>query len=137
MKLKCMKCELIKELSKEELEEVGTFVLNRKLRAVGFLKFLSLDMRDLCKDQREHQWEFEPTFDKEVHSVAKEIADAIAVVTASVLEQQECDRKIAEFNKRKDEAKAKENESEQTKSAAEVKLKEIAFLPDASLWTAA
>lgn len=135
MKIRCIKCEQVKELNQEELKEVGTFVESRKLRAVGFLKFLSLDLRQVCKDEREHQWEFEESFDKDVHLVAKNCNDAEKETLDAEKEAAECEIKIAEFTAKKSDAiKNKEIQKQVFEKGKEI-LKEIAFIPDPKLWS--
>lgn len=135
MKTKCVKCDLIKELNQEELQEVGKFVEGRKLRAVGFLKFLSLDLRDICNDGREHQWEFEPEFDKEVHLVSKNCNDAEKGMLDAEKEVVDCESKIAELIGKKETAqKTKETQKDMLEKGKE-KLKEIAWIADPKLWS--
>lgn len=135
MKIRCLKCEQVKELNSSELQEVGTFVESRKLRAVGFLKFLSLDMRELCSDSREHQWEFESEFDKEVHLVSKNCNDAEKGILDAENVAHECELRIAEFMATKDVAyKVKETQKDVLEKSKQ-KLKDLAWIPDPKLWS--
>lgn len=135
MIVKCMKCDKIKELTKEELEEVGKFVEIRKLRAVGFLKNLSMDLRDPCKDEKEHQYEFTPEFDKEVHMVAKNCNDAEKGTLDAEKEMNDCELKIAELIGKKEAALEKRNQQKLLFEKGKEILKEIAFIPDPKLWS--
>lgn len=137
MKIRCIKCEQVKELNSSELQEVGTFVESRKLRAVGFLKFLSLDMREgnLCKDGREHQWEYDEGFDKEVHMVAKNCNNAEKGILDSEKEVSEYELKIGELIEKRDIAqKVIETQKELLDKGREI-LKEIAWIGDPKLWS--
>lgn len=135
MKVKCLKCEQVKELNSSELEEVGTFVENRKLRAVGFLKFLSLDMRELCKDGKEHQWEFEQEFDKQIHILAKDVKDTKGVVNSSKAEEIECLRIIEEITAKREMAKQRIIENEAKTQKLLENMKEIVYIKDETLWS--
>lgn len=135
MKMKCLKCNDIKDLSVDELKEVGEFIESRKLRGVAFLKYVSMDLRNPCKDGKEHQYEFEEEFDKEVHLVAKNINDADKKIWDCEKEINDCDTKIAELIVKKEEViKIKEIQREILNGGKD-KLKEIAWIPDPRLWS--
>lgn len=134
MKLKCEKCDKIKELNQEELKEVGEFVIIRKLKAVHFLKHLSMDMRELCNDGREHQWEFEESFDREVHQVSAHHSEAEKVKVDKTNEVSECGRIIKEYEDKRDAAVKKIEESADNMMQDKMKLKEIAYVGDPGLW---
>lgn len=137
MIVKCMKCEKVKELTGEEMREVGEFVVRKKLRAVHFLKFLSMDLREdnLCTNGKNHEYEFDPRFDKEIHELAKVIKDTKDVMTSSEEEEAECIRIIEETITRKDVATARIIENGEKKQKLLENMKTIAWIPDETLWT--
>lgn len=135
MKVRCVKCEIVKELTPEELEESGEFVLQRRLRAVHFLKYLSMDMRDLCKDGRNHEWEYENEFDKEVHQVSAHCIETEKVKVATTNYIDEYRRIIVEYETKRDDAVKKVEECADTIMEDKKKLKEIAYLDDPGLWS--
>jgi hypothetical protein len=137
MKIKCLKCEKVKELTPEELQEVGEFVEKRKLRAVGFLKVLSMDLREenLCTNGKNHEFEFEKSFDNDVHLVAKNINDASSNIVSSEKEIVECESKIAEFIAKKEAANKMKDEQKVLLDKGKEILKEIAYIPDPKLWS--
>lgn len=135
LKVRCMVCEICKELTPDELKENGEFVQTRKLGAVGFLKVLSLDMRELCKAGKPHQWEFEEGFEKEIHTLAKEIKDTKINIA-------KLDNSIEEYKKLIEDTKAKledieQKDIEEERKVEELleKLKEIAYIGDETLWS--
>lgn len=134
MKIRCMKCEIVRELTKEELQETGEFVEKRKLRAVGFLKILSLDMRELCNNGKNHEWTFEDGFDKEIHSLAAEVKTTKGVVTAAQAEEIECARIIAETTAKMEAAKQRVIENEAVAHNLLSKMGEISYIKDETLW---
>ncbi len=136
MKLRCMKCEKVKELSSEELQEVGEFVLGRKLKAVHFLKHLSMDMRNPCNDGREHEWEFEESFDKEVHQVSGHCNETEKIKVDKTNEISECSRIIKEYEDKRDAAMNVVGVCDNTIMSDKKKLKEIAYIDDPGLWSA-
>jgi len=125
----------VKELTGEELQEAGEFVEKRKLRAVGFLKVLSLDLRDLCTNGKEHAYEYDSSFDKEVHVLAKDIKDAKDIVKTSEQEVIECERIIAETTAKADVARQRSIESGDKSLSLLNKLGEMAYIKDESLWS--
>lgn len=135
MQIRCIKCDVVKGLSTEELKEAGEFVEKRKLKAVGFLKILSLDLREPCTNGKEHVFEFEENFDKEIHTLAADVKTAKGVVKASEAEVVECERIIAEANARAELAKQRSIENGDKSLNLLEKMKEIAFIPDEELWT--
>lgn len=135
MKIRCVKCEKVKELDSSELKEAGEFVEKRKLRAVGFLKVLSLDLRDVCTNGKEHVWEFDPGFDKEVHDLAKEINITKGIMTSSEEEEAECINIIDEATARKEAATQRIIENGEKKKKLLEDMKTIAWIPDESLWS--
>jgi superfamily II DNA helicase RecQ len=95
MKIRCLKCEEWKTLTTEELKEVGEFVKGRKLRAVHFLKYLSMDLRNPCSNGKEHVYEFEESFDKEIHKLAMDIKNSRIKNTGNIGELLNKMREIA------------------------------------------
>lgn len=136
MKVFCIKCEKIKELSREELEEVGEFVLKRKLRAVHFLKHLSMDRRELCNDGREHEWEFEQEFDKEVHQISAHCNETEKIMVDKTNEFSECSRIIKEYEDKRDAAMNVVGVCNNTIMSDKKKLKEMSYIDDPGLWSA-
>jgi hypothetical protein len=135
MIVKCIRCEKQKELSPEELKESGEFVQTRKLGAVGFLKVLSLDMRETCSNGKNHEWEYEPEFDKEIHSLSTDVKAAKSVVKASEDEILECERIIVEATARAEAAKQRSIESGDKACELLNRIGEIAYIPDERLWS--
>lgn len=135
MKVKCIKCEKAKELTQEELQEAGEFVEKRKLRAVGFLKVLSLDLRDVCTNGKEHVWEFEPSFDKEIHALAADVKNTKDVIVASEKEIIEYEKVINEMTTKMDVAKQRSIFNGDKSLGLLEKMKTIAWISDESLWT--
>lgn len=137
MRVKCLKCQKLKELTSEELQESGEFVQKRKLGAVGFLKVLSLDLREdsLCANGKNHEFEFEEGFDKEIHELAANIKGAKSVVVASNAEEVECLRIIGEVTLKMEAAKQRAIENEEKTTKLLENMKEIAYIPDEGLWS--
>lgn len=137
MRIKCLKCEKVKELDKAELQEVGEFVEKRKLRVVHFLKFLSMDLREdnLCTNGKNHEYEFESSFDKEIHALAADVKGAKAIVAESEKEILECERIIAEITAKAKEAEKRSIENGDKTIGLLEKMKTIAWIPDEALWT--
>lgn len=137
MIVKCVKCEKVKELDSSELQEAGELVEKRKLKAVGFLNVLSLDLREenLCKIGKSHQWEFEPGFDKEIHAVSKEVKNIKDVISTSEKEIKECEKAIEEITIKMDVAKQRSIENGDKAIGLLDKIGEIAYIKDESLWT--
>lgn len=137
MRIRCLKCQIVKELTKEELLESGEFVEKRKLRAVGFLKVLSLDLREdsLCTNGKNHEWEFEESFDKEIHELAANVKNTKSIVVASKAEEVECDRIIAEMGAKREAAIKRAAENGTKVEELLGNMKEIAFIPDETLWS--
>ncbi len=137
MKLKCIKCEAVKELTGEELKEVGEFVEKRKLKAVGFLKVLSLDLREenLCTNGKSHVYEYDSDFDKEIHKLAADIKTAKNNLKASESEVVECERVINEMTLKMEAAKQRSIENGDKTIGLLEKMKEIAWIGDETLWS--
>lgn len=135
MKLRCVKCEIVKDLAQEELKESGEFILNRRLRAVHFLKYLSMDMRDLCTDGRNHEWEFEGEFDKEVHQVSAHCIETEKAKSATVSDIAEYGNIIKEYETKRDNAIKKVEEYADVIMGDKNKLREIAYIDDPKLWS--
>lgn len=135
MRVKCVRCEKIKELNTDELKESGEFVQTRKLGAVGFLKVLSLDLRDVCSNGKEHTWEYEPEFDKEIHNLAANVKTAKSIIKTSEDEILECERIIAEATARAELAKQRSIENGDKTDELLEKIREIAWIGDESLWS--
>lgn len=135
MRLKCIKCEIVKNLTPEELNESGEFVLQRRLRAVHFLKYLSMDMREICTDGRNHEWEYESEFDKEVHQVSAHCIETGKVKNTAESDISECGRIIKEYEEKRDNAIKKVEECVDTITGDKNKLKEIAYIDDPGLWS--
>lgn len=135
MKLKCIKCEKIKELSSEELKEVGEFVLGRKLRAVGFLKFLSLDMRELCEDGKNHEWEFESEFDKEVHQLSTHLVETRKIKEDIMNKIDEYEESIKEYQEKIEVGKKKNEECASLIEGDKEKLRNIVYIDDPGMWS--
>lgn len=134
MIVKCIKCEQVKDLNKEELEEVGKFVEDRRLRAVHFLKYLSMDMRELCKDGRNHEWEFEDTFDRIVHEISARCDETEKVKIGKTNEISECGKIIKEYEDKRDAAIEKVEVCANTIMADKMLLKKVAYIDDPGLW---
>lgn len=135
MQVKCLKCEVVKGLSTEELKEAGEFVEKRKLGGVGFLKVLSLDLREPCINGKEHIFEFEENFDKEIHKLAADVKTAKAVVIDSEKEIAESEKAIEELNAKIEAAKQRSVENGDKTVGLLEKMKEIAWIGDEKLWS--
>ncbi len=135
MKVKCIKCELVKELDTEDLKEVGEFVEYRKLRAVHFLKYLSMDLREVCKDGRNHEWEFEEAFDRIVHEISARCNETEKVKIDKTNEISECGKIIKEYEDKRDAAIEKVEVCANTIMADKMLLKKVAYIDDPGLWS--
>lgn len=91
MQVKCLKCGHVKELSDGEIQELGQYVDDKKLKGVDYLEKINLDAGYTCKDETKHKYTFVPMFDDSLHERAE-------IIEKDVVEIERAETSIANLD---------------------------------------
>lgn len=98
MKLVCIKCKKEREMTDEEIIEVGEFVTKKNMKAMSILKYMNLSDGENC-DKKEHRYGFSPEF--------------LTQITEKIQKKKDTENKL---NKNKDIIKQIEDKIEELKN---------------------
>lgn len=134
MKLRCMVCKTERERTADEVMQVGEWIDNKGLMGVDYLNRLSLEDGYTCNNQKKHKYEFSEDWDKEVHTVAKEVLDKGEEMAKSIARGVQLEEQIKEMVKEKEEEAKKVNELDVVCEELGKKLKEMTGNSKYEIW---
>ncbi len=74
IKLICIKCKKERELTDDEIEEVGDFITNKNMKATSILKYFNLVDGETCGD-REHKYGWDSQFLNQITEKTSQIKE--------------------------------------------------------------
>ncbi len=78
MRLKCVKCNVEKEISKEDVDKIKSIAEDGKIsRSVDYLEIFNV-MRGKCVEQKKHTFIFEESFFNNVQDLIKKRGDILS-----------------------------------------------------------
>ena len=110
MRLKCVKCNVEKEISKEDIDKIKSVIEDGKIsRSVDYLEIFNIT-RGKCIEQKKHTFIFEESFFNNVQDLIKKHGD--------ILSKRNNDE--TELSKTNDEITDLENKLKSTKEKKEI-----------------
>lgn len=137
MKLYCMICKHERELSQDEIMEIGEWVAKKNLQTVDYLERIGLEDGYTCGKgdvKKKHDYEFSEDWDKEIHQLANGIK--ISEEERDILDRkiEELDNKIKELTLEKEGDEKKYFELDGKVGKLEDKIKEMTGTNNWKLW---
>lgn len=78
MIIKCVQCEMVKELSKEDIDKIKSIVEDGQIsRSSDYLEIFNIT-RGKCKDQKRHTFMFEESFSGSVQNMINNYNDMLS-----------------------------------------------------------
>ncbi len=115
MRLKCVKCNVEKEISKEDIDRIKSIAEDGKIsRSVDYLEIFNVT-RGKCTEQKKHTFIFEESFFNNVQDLIKKRGDILS----------ECDNDEKELSKTNDEITELEDKLKNVKEKKESLIENI------------
>ena len=78
MRLKCVKCDIEKEISKEDIDKIKSIVEDGKIsRSIDYIEIFNVT-RGKCAEQKKHTFIFEESFFNNVQDLIKKREDILS-----------------------------------------------------------
>ena len=109
MKLVCIKCKKERELTEDEIKEIGAFISNKNLKAASILKYFNVADGETC-DGKEHRYGWSDDFRNEISEKAIKLKETENKLNRNKNEMTEIENIINEMKNQLEELD-KENKS--------------------------
>lgn len=113
MQVKCLKCADVKELSSEEIQELGKYINDKKLKGEDYLGKINLDVGYTCKNDEKHKYTFVEAFDDALHEKAEIIEKDVVEIQRAETSVANLDGQIKAMIKQKEEEEKKAVETKE------------------------
>lgn len=97
MKVQCVKCKSVEELTTEEIEEIAEFVLKNNLEASDYLNYLAIMRGKKCDGNKKHAFVFEEKWQDALIKLTRDRTDLMNKKTSTIKSIDELTGKIKEL----------------------------------------